>query len=306
MKPQLRLYKCAVFASHSARELPDLGEPGWRSAEYLALTSADREEGAMGVESERIKTFGKLEDGLRQASDWYLWGPDVSQRQWGTVREDYSEDGEAWNYFPTITPGRGPIAGARTAWPVSAMSNNVSAWDWHGGTVATHLEGEALRPYGVGGQPRRGREGLLVVPRCRAQPRVEPLAVPLPPVRLFRTRTPVRRTPGGASGTPSTSCSIPVPSTKTGTGSSKSTTPRMTPTTSSMSVQVTNAGPEADTLHVLPSVWFRNTWSWDFDAPKPELAVNGPASVGIRHPFLGELELGPGRPRRGGTDPALL
>ena len=29
----------------------------------------------MGVESQRVKTFGKLEDGLRQASDWYLWGP---------------------------------------------------------------------------------------------------------------------------------------------------------------------------------------------------------------------------------------
>ena len=54
----------------------------------------------MGAESERVKTFGKLEDGLRQASDWYLWGPYVSERQWGTVREDYSEDGEAWTYFP--------------------------------------------------------------------------------------------------------------------------------------------------------------------------------------------------------------
>jgi hypothetical protein len=29
----------------------------------------------MSVESERVKGFGKLEDGLRQASDWYLWGP---------------------------------------------------------------------------------------------------------------------------------------------------------------------------------------------------------------------------------------
>ena len=30
-----------------------------------------------------------------------------------------------------------------------------------------------------------------------------------------------------------------------------------------MAVRVTNAGPEADTLHVLPTAWFRNTWSWD-------------------------------------------
>ena len=31
---------------------------------------------------------------------WYRWGPYLSQRQWGTVREDYSADGNAWDYFP--------------------------------------------------------------------------------------------------------------------------------------------------------------------------------------------------------------
>src|SRR5260370_14363497 len=55
---------------------------------------------AMGAERDRVAGFGKLEDGLRQASDWYLWGPYVSERQWGTVREDYSPDGEAWDYLP--------------------------------------------------------------------------------------------------------------------------------------------------------------------------------------------------------------
>ena len=54
----------------------------------------------MGAESERVAGFGRLEDGLRQAGDWYRWGPYVSERQWGTVREDYSPDGEAWDYLP--------------------------------------------------------------------------------------------------------------------------------------------------------------------------------------------------------------
>ncbi len=54
----------------------------------------------MNAEQERVQGFGHLEDGLRQASDWYLWGPYVSERQWGTVREDYSADGSAWDYFP--------------------------------------------------------------------------------------------------------------------------------------------------------------------------------------------------------------
>ena len=54
----------------------------------------------MGAERDRVAEFGKLENGLRQASDWYRWGPYVSERQWGTVREDYSADGDAWNYLP--------------------------------------------------------------------------------------------------------------------------------------------------------------------------------------------------------------
>ena len=45
--------------------------------------------------------FGRLEDGLHQpGTQWYRWGPYVSERQWGTVREDYSADGNAWDYLP--------------------------------------------------------------------------------------------------------------------------------------------------------------------------------------------------------------
>ena len=54
----------------------------------------------MSAERERVAGFGRLEDGLRQASEWYRWGPYLSERQWGTVREDYSPDGDAWNYLP--------------------------------------------------------------------------------------------------------------------------------------------------------------------------------------------------------------
>jgi hypothetical protein len=54
----------------------------------------------MGAERDRVAGFGRLEDGLLQAGDWYRWGPYVSERQWGTVREDYSADGNAWDYLP--------------------------------------------------------------------------------------------------------------------------------------------------------------------------------------------------------------
>ncbi len=43
---------------------------------------------------------GHLEEGLDSASPWYQWGPYVSERAWGSVREDYSADGDAWSSFP--------------------------------------------------------------------------------------------------------------------------------------------------------------------------------------------------------------
>ena len=42
----------------------------------------------------------RLEDDRTKKARWKKWGPYLSERQWGTVREDYSENGDAWNYFP--------------------------------------------------------------------------------------------------------------------------------------------------------------------------------------------------------------
>ena len=72
-----------------ARRRPPPRTPRLRQA--ITMTSAERA---------RVEQFGDLENGLRQADDWYLWGPYVSERQWGTVREDYSADGDAWAYLP--------------------------------------------------------------------------------------------------------------------------------------------------------------------------------------------------------------
>ena len=43
---------------------------------------------------------GRLADQQAGTADWRRWGPYVSDREWGTVREDYSADGDAWTYFP--------------------------------------------------------------------------------------------------------------------------------------------------------------------------------------------------------------
>ena len=43
---------------------------------------------------------GRAEDDLFNANPWYEWGPYLSERAWGTVREDYSDNGDAWRSFP--------------------------------------------------------------------------------------------------------------------------------------------------------------------------------------------------------------
>ena len=42
----------------------------------------------------------RLDQAVKREKDWKLWGRYISDRAWGTVREDYSADGSAWDYFP--------------------------------------------------------------------------------------------------------------------------------------------------------------------------------------------------------------
>ncbi len=91
----------------------------------------------VGAERTRISGFGRLDLGLHQASDWYMWGPYLSERQWGTVREDYSPDGDAWNYLPhdharsrAYRWGEDGLAGFVT-------SSSGCAWHWPCGTGVT-------------------------------------------------------------------------------------------------------------------------------------------------------------------------
>ena len=58
----------------------------------------------------------RLDEAREQGLSWKKWGPYLSERQWGTVREDYSDNGAAWDYFsPTINHAHALIAGGRTA-----------------------------------------------------------------------------------------------------------------------------------------------------------------------------------------------
>jgi hypothetical protein len=55
----------------------------------------------------------RLAEDLKKTNFWKRWGSYLSDRQWGTVREDYSADGTAWKYFPMTRPAPVPIAGEK-------------------------------------------------------------------------------------------------------------------------------------------------------------------------------------------------
>ena len=55
--------------------------------------------GTPAIEPARTAEGSRLAEARDSAIPWKLWGPYLSERQWGTVREDYSENGDAWNYF---------------------------------------------------------------------------------------------------------------------------------------------------------------------------------------------------------------
>jgi hypothetical protein len=259
----------------------------------------------VGAERDRVAGFGKLEEGLRQAGDWYRWGPYVSERQWGTVREDYSADGEAWDYLPhdharsrayrwgedglagfcdveqrlclglALWNGQDPILKERPFGLTGAQGNHgedVKDYWWYLDAIPSHAWNRWRYHYPQAAFPY---EDLIEQngARSRRQPEYE----------LIDT--------GAFDG--DRYWIVEVHYAKAG------------PDDLLMTISVTNASPEPQTLHVLPTAWFRNTWSWEDGAPRPSMAATGPASVAIGHPFCGPMEL-IAAPGPDGTRPAQL
>jgi hypothetical protein len=54
---------------------------------------------------------------------------------------------------------------------------------------------------------------------------------------------------------------------------------------------VINRGPSPATLHLLPTVWFRNTWSWGYGTPRPELSRHDTHTIAIQEQSLGDFKL---------------
>ena len=121
---------------------------------------------------------------------WKKWGPYLSERQWGTVREDYSEDGNAWDSFPRsgavarLPLGRGRAGGHLRRQAAALL--RARALEREG----PDPQGAPLRADERRRQPRRGRQGVLLLPRLHADAFVHevPLQVPAGGLSLRRSR----------------------------------------------------------------------------------------------------------------------
>jgi hypothetical protein len=233
----------------------------------------------------------RLEEDRQQRQPWRRWGAYVSERQWGTVREDYSPDGDAWRYFPheeaasrayrwgedglaglcddhqylclalALWNGRDPILKERLfglSNPQGNHGEDVKELYYYLDATPTHSYLKMLYRYPQAAFPYARLVGENAR-RSRQQPEFE-----LPDTGVFD---------GGRY------FDVFVEYAKAG------------PEDVLMCVQAYNRGPDAASLHLLPQLWFRNTWSWRSGVPRPDLSTPGPGHVVARHPELGTYHL---------------
>ena len=214
----------------------------------------------------------RLQEALKQKIPWKKWGPYLSERQWGTVREDYSESGNAWDYFPhdharsrayrwgedglagisdekqrlcfalALWNGKDPIIKERLFGLTNSEANHgedVKEYYFYLDSTPTHSYMKYLYKYPQAAYPYAD----LVTTnkqRSRAEPEYELLDTGVfNDDRYFDVFVEYAKA---------------------------------SPEDLLIQITVCNRGPDAATLHLLPTLWFRNTWSWSEGAKRPALA----------------------------------
>jgi hypothetical protein len=217
----------------------------------------------------------RLEEANAHRQAWRKWGPYVSERQWGTVREDYSANGDAWSYFPheharsrayrwgedgiggfcdskqrlcisvALWNGKDPILKERMFGLSNRQGNHgedVKELYYYLDAVPTYSYVRMLYKYPQAEFPyeRLVRENAQ---RSRQQPEFEIIDTGIFDAdRYF---------------------DVDIEYAKAGAEDIL------------LKLTISNRGPEAAEIHVLPQVWFRNTWSWSLDGRKPSLERTG-------------------------------
>jgi hypothetical protein len=231
----------------------------------------------------------------RQGIPWKQWGPYLSERQWGTVREDYSPDGNAWDYFSheqarsrvyhwgedglagicddkqrlcfalALWNGRDPILKERLFGLTNGEGNHgedVKEYYFYLDSTPTHSYMKYLYKYPQEAYPY---EDLVATNRVRGR---DGLEYELIDTGIFNEER---------------YFDVFVEYAKAA------------PRDILVKISVCNRGPRTATLHVLPTLWYRNTWSWEGGGINPVVRDTttpaGDRIIAASHRQLGELEL---------------
>jgi hypothetical protein len=215
-----------------------------------------------------------------------LWGPYLSERQWGTVREDYSADGDAWNYFPhdharsrAYRWGEDGLAGISDE--EQRLCFALALWNGQDSILKERLFGL------TNGEGNHGEDVKEYYYYLDATPDHSYLKMLYKyPQAAFPYEQLINE--NGRRGLEDNEFEL----IDTGVLDENRYWDvfveyfKATPEDILIQVTVHNRGPEAATLHLLPQLWFRNTWSWNPPMPKPQISARG-ATMVAEHPELG-------------------
>ncbi len=242
------------------------------------------------AERGRVDTLGRMENGLLQAGDWYHWGPYLSERQWGTVREDYSADGTAWEYLPhdharsrVYRWGEDGLAGFCDA--EGRLCLGLALWNGRDPILKERIFG-LTGTEGNHGEDAKEYWWYLDATPSHAWNRWRYHY----PQSEFPYRSLVEENARRGKQDPEFELLDTGAFDEDRYWMVEVDYAKADPHDLLMVVRIRNAGPDADTLHVLPTAWYRNTWSWDVEGPRPELHAEA-TTIATEHPFLGSLEL---------------
>ncbi|WP_422570001.1 MGH1-like glycoside hydrolase domain-containing protein [Antarcticirhabdus aurantiaca] len=241
----------------------------------------------------RAPIFETVEGGrlLRADEDgWRRWGPYLAERQWGTVREDYSPGGDAWTYLPhdharsrAYRWGEDGIAGfcdENQHWCLS-----LALWNGADPIVKERLFGLSNTEGNHGEDAKELWWHLDAVPSHAWQRMLYRYPhKPFPYDDLVAENARRRGTDAPEYELEDTGILAEDRFFDVSVDYAKAS-----PDEILMRITVVNRGPEAAQLHVLPQLVARNTWSWRDGAAKPRIASDGERAVRAVHPAMPEL-----------------
>src|SRR6266851_3511686 len=209
----------------------------------------------------------RLAQAAQRKADWRRFGPYLTERQWGTIREDYSANGDAWSSFPheharsrAYRWGEDGLLGVAN--PEGNHGEDVKECYYYLDATPTASYLKALYKY-----PQAAFPYAQLVSVNRARSKAEP------EYELLDT--------GIFDGNRYFDVFVEYA--------------KAAPDDILVRITAHNRGPARAPLHLLPTLWFRNTWSWkggiEEDIPKPAIRLAGRDGVVAEHARLGRLNL---------------